>query len=83
MQARIAFLCFTNLQRLRRAETLAREKNVTSAQIAMAWLTTRGMNVFPIAGISNAAHAESCVAAFDVSLTEKESDWLNLDSDER
>lgn len=83
LQARIAFLCFTNLQRLRRAETLAREKNVTSAQIAMAWLTTRGMNVFPIAGISNAAHAESCVAAFDVSLTEKESDWLNLDSDER
>ena len=83
LQARIAFLCFSNLQRLRRAETLAAEKNMTPAQIAMAWLTTRGMNVYPIAGISSTAHLESCVAALDITLTEKESDWLNLDSDER
>ncbi|MFI1295017.1 aldo/keto reductase [Streptomyces noursei] len=48
---------------------LAAAKNATPAQIALAWLLTRGSDVIPIPGSSRRPHLRDNLAALDLQLT--------------
>jgi pyridoxine 4-dehydrogenase len=53
-------------------DTLAQQKGVTTAQIALAWLLKRSPVMVPIPGTSSVAHLEENTAAASVELTDKE-----------
>lgn len=68
----------TNFERLSRVKTLAEEKGVTIAQIALAFIVNSGMDVFPISGVANRTELASTIQAVEIELTKKELDWLDL-----
>ncbi len=72
-----------NFERLDRVRILADEKGVTIAQIALAFITSGAMNVFPISGVANRSELQSTIDAIKIKLTQKELDWLDLISDNR
>jgi aryl-alcohol dehydrogenase (NADP+) len=51
-----------------RVEQIAREKDVTPAQIALAWLLHKGVTA-PIVGATKVEHIEDAVASLDIRLT--------------
>ena len=53
-------------------EAIAARKNKTPAQIALAWVLTRGDDVIPIPGTKRRSYLEDNVGAIDVQLTEEE-----------
>lgn len=57
---------------------LAKRKNATPAQIALAWLLRRSPAMVVIPGTSSVAHLEENVAAASIDLTEEELDLLDL-----
>jgi aryl-alcohol dehydrogenase-like predicted oxidoreductase len=63
----------TNLATVEAVEALAAEKDVTAAQIALAWIRHQGEDIVPIPGTTTRAHLEANVAALDVRLTDEES----------
>ena len=58
-----------NLELLRRIEVIAKEKNCTVAQLALAWLLTRGEDVIPIPGTKRRERLEENLGALDVELS--------------
>lgn len=58
-----------NLELVGRVEALARAKGVTAAQLALAWLLSRGGDVVPIPGTRRRARLEENAAAAGVALT--------------
>ena len=58
-----------NLDVVARVQALAREKQCTPAQLALAWLLSRGDDVFPIPGSTRAERVEENAGAFSVRLT--------------
>jgi aryl-alcohol dehydrogenase-like predicted oxidoreductase len=62
---------------------LAKEKDCTIAQIALAFIANSPMNVFPISGVANREEMMSSIAAVDIVLTQKDLNWLDLKSDLR
>jgi aryl-alcohol dehydrogenase-like predicted oxidoreductase len=61
-----------NLALVENLEALAREKGATPAQLALAWLLTRGPHVVPIPGSRRIERLEENTAAADIELTENE-----------
>src|SRR5947209_10618476 len=61
-----------NLDLVTRIEELAREKRVTPAQLALAWVMAQGDEIVPIPGSRRIAHLEENVAAVDIELTAEE-----------
>lgn len=61
-----------SIQRMERAERLAREHNATSTQIALAYLLAHPFPVFPIIGCKNKEHLADSMLAADVALDYKE-----------
>jgi aryl-alcohol dehydrogenase-like predicted oxidoreductase len=61
-----------NLELVEELEVMAREKGTTTAQLALAWLLTRGEHVVPIPGSRKIERVEENAAAADVSLTKAE-----------
>ena len=59
-----------NLALLEPLDALAAAKGCTQAQIALAWVLSRGEDLIPIPGSRRIDHLESNVAALDVSLTD-------------
>ena len=57
------------LRRLDQARSLARELNVTTGQIALAWLLNQDFPVFPIVGPRNPDHLREDLAAADIRLS--------------
>ena len=57
-----------NLALLPAYEALAREAGCTPAQLALAWLLTRGEHVIPIPGTASREHLREDLAAADVTL---------------
>ncbi len=53
-------------------ETLAREKGVTAAQLALAWVINQGDFIVPIPGARKLNHLEQNAAAADIALTADE-----------
>jgi aryl-alcohol dehydrogenase-like predicted oxidoreductase len=68
-----------NFERLKRAEQLATDNDATVSQIAYAWLMHQDPNIFGITAPSSAAHLKSTTDALDVSLSDHELQWLNLE----
>ena len=60
----------SNMVVVREVQALARDKGVTAAQLALAWVLARGADVVPIPGTRNAARLEENVGAVAVELTE-------------
>jgi aryl-alcohol dehydrogenase-like predicted oxidoreductase len=67
-----------NLELVEELESLAREKGTTAAQLALAWLLTRGEHVVPIPGMRRIARLEENAAAVDIALTDEELRRLDL-----
>jgi aryl-alcohol dehydrogenase-like predicted oxidoreductase len=69
-----------NLERLRRAEQLGREKGGRSAvEVALAWVLGQGIPVVPIVGPRTREELLSCVGALAIKLSQEELRWLNLE----
>src|SRR5262249_2714215 len=66
-----------NLDLVKRIEHLAREKHVTPAQLAIAWVMARGEDIVPIPGSRCIAHLEENVAAADIELTPSDLAMIN------
>lgn len=67
-----------NFKRLDRVQYLAREKNMTVPQIAMAYLMNQPLNVFAIVGAANGAEFKANVDACSFDLSAGEIEWLDL-----
>ena len=61
-----------NLALLRRIEEMARAKACTPAQLALAWLLSRGNDIVPIPGTKQRARLEENVRALEIRLTSDE-----------
>jgi aryl-alcohol dehydrogenase-like predicted oxidoreductase len=69
-----------NFERLKRAETLAREKNVSVSQIAYSWLMHSDLNVFGITGTESPENIRKTVDALHLELTAAEMEYLHGES---
>jgi aryl-alcohol dehydrogenase-like predicted oxidoreductase len=58
-----------NLDLVHRVEEIAREKGCTPAQLALAWLLSRGSDIVPIPGTKRREYLEENVKALDVRIT--------------
>ncbi|MBV8519601.1 MAG: aldo/keto reductase [Acidobacteria bacterium] len=58
-----------NLELVKRIETIAKEKGVTPAQLAIAWLLAQGDDIVPIPGSKRIAHLEENAKAADIELS--------------
>jgi aryl-alcohol dehydrogenase-like predicted oxidoreductase len=67
-----------NLELVEELETMARDKGTTTAQLALAWLLTRGKHVVPIPGSRRIDRLEENTAAADIKLTDNELHRLEL-----
>lgn len=76
--ARKGYLCEDNLERLRRAEKLAKEKGATVAQIVTAWMFSQPLELFAVISCTNPARIAENAAALELSLTKEECDYLAL-----
>jgi aryl-alcohol dehydrogenase-like predicted oxidoreductase len=61
-----------NLDLLARVQAVARAKGCTAAQVALAWLLSKGPDVVPIPGSTRADRVEENVRAIDVQLSPDE-----------
>jgi aryl-alcohol dehydrogenase-like predicted oxidoreductase len=59
-----------NMAIVERLDELAEEKRIPPAQLALAWVHSKGDDVFPIPGTKRRKYLEQNVAAFDVELTD-------------
>jgi aryl-alcohol dehydrogenase-like predicted oxidoreductase len=58
-----------NLDLVKKIEEMAREKNCTPAQLALAWVLAQGKDIVPIPGTKRRKYLEQNLAAADVKLT--------------
>jgi aryl-alcohol dehydrogenase-like predicted oxidoreductase len=58
-----------NLDLVRGVEQIAKEKNCTPAQLALAWVLAQDKNIVPIPGTKRRKYLEDNIAAIDVNLT--------------
>lgn len=61
-----------NLELVERVEEIAGEKDVTPAQLALAWVLEQDEEVVPIPGTTSVSHLEENAAAVEVELTDAE-----------
>ncbi|MCB0118630.1 MAG: aldo/keto reductase [Anaerolineales bacterium] len=73
----------SNFQRLERAGILAKEKGVTPAQMAVAFVMSQPMNMFAVVGSHSVQKFKANVEAAEIKLTQQEMDWLDLKVDTR
>lgn len=58
-----------NLQLVQKIEELARSKNCTAAQLALAWVLAQGDYIFPIPGTKRIKYLDENIGALDVQLS--------------
>ena len=61
-----------NLELVERVEEIADEKDVTPAQLALAWVLKKGDDIVPIPGTTSVRHLEENARAVEVELSETE-----------
>jgi len=66
-----------NLDLVARVEAIARKKSCTPAQLAIAWLLSRGQDIVPIPGSTRAERVEENAAAVAITLSPDELDALD------
>lgn len=69
-----------NWERLRRARELAAKKHVTANQIALAYVLNQPFPVFALIGPRSTAELMDSLPAMNITLTQEERRWLNLES---
>lgn len=57
---------------------MAADKGVTVAQLALAWMFGRGLNLFAVVSTSKKERMQDNIAALDMSLTTEEMAYLDL-----
>lgn len=67
----------SNKTLLSRIEQLADKKNVTPAQLSLAWLLHKGENIIPIPGTKHEKYLIENAKAVDVELTQEEMQYLD------
>ncbi|MBE0690752.1 MAG: aldo/keto reductase, partial [Anaerolineae bacterium] len=72
-----------NFRRLARAQELAAEKQVTLAQIAVAYVLNQPLDIYALIAPVNRQEVGQNIAAADLSLTPAELAWLDLRADTR
>ena len=72
-----------NFQRLERAEELARDKEMTLPQIALAYVLNQPLNIFALVGGATKDEVTANVQAAELTLSPEELDWLDLKRDGR
>lgn len=65
-----------NFERLRRCEELAKKKNCSVAQIAMAWMLGQKVNTFAVVSTSSSERMRKNIEAMAIELTPEEQRWL-------
>jgi aryl-alcohol dehydrogenase-like predicted oxidoreductase len=66
-----------NLEIVKSIETIATEKNVTPAQIALAWVLAQGEDVVPIPGTKRVDRLEENIQAAEITLSSDDLDRLS------
>ena len=66
-----------NVELVAQLEAMAKSKNVTTAQLALAWLLAQGADIVPIPGTNHVSNLELNVAAVDIELSADEVQHLN------
>jgi aryl-alcohol dehydrogenase-like predicted oxidoreductase len=61
-----------NLELVRGIEAMARDKGITPAQLALAWVLAQGKDIVPIPGTKRRKYLEENVAATEVRLRPEE-----------
>jgi 1-deoxyxylulose-5-phosphate synthase len=69
-----------NWERLRRAEQLGKQKQVTAIQIALAYVLNQPFPTCALIGAQNPEELASCDAGAGIQLTKAELNWLDLSS---
>lgn len=72
------FYSDNNWERLRRAEQLAKEKGVSTIQIALAYVLNQSFPTCALIGAQNEVELKSCEQATHIELTADEIKWLDL-----
>ena len=67
---------YKNIELVKAIEAMAKDKNITAAQLALAWITSKG--IIPIPGTKRRKYVEQNIAAMDIELSE--TDLSKLDS---
>jgi len=66
-----------NIKIVQQLEEIAKEKNCTLAQLALAWLLAQGEDVVPIAGTKRIKYLEDNVGAVNVELSKEDLENIN------
>jgi aryl-alcohol dehydrogenase-like predicted oxidoreductase len=61
-----------NLRLVAHIETLAKQRNVTAGQLALAWVLSRGDDIVPIPGTKRRSYLDENLAAAELRLSEEE-----------
>lgn len=78
--AQRGYLYDCNMQRLARAEQLAKELNASIPQIALAYIFNNPLNAFALVGAETKEQMADNLKAMELKLTEQQVKWLNLDA---
>ena len=74
------YSCEANFKRLERVAALAERKDVSIAQVALAFLLTGPLNVFALTGPRSPAEFADNAAALDIALSPAERAWIDLET---
>ena len=66
-----------NLVLVKRITEIAKDKNVTPAQLALAWVLAQGEDIVTIPGTKHSNYLEQNLGALDVTLTEEDLARIN------
>ena len=76
------YSCEANFERLRRAEQLAKEKQLPLSQLALAYIfNQRDLDAYALVATSSPERMALNVAAAEISLSDAECAWLNLEGE--
>lgn len=70
-----------NWERLDRAQTIARDKGLSVAQVALAFVLHQPLNIFALIGAESRTEADANLAALNARLSPSELEWLDLRRD--
>jgi aryl-alcohol dehydrogenase-like predicted oxidoreductase len=68
---------YKNLELVKKVEEMAREKQVTPSQIALAWVMNQGDDIVPIPGTRHVKRLQENMAAVDITLSRAEMQKLD------
>jgi aryl-alcohol dehydrogenase-like predicted oxidoreductase len=68
---------YANMELVEKVKELAEEKNVTSGQLALAWVLAQGDDIVPIPGTKHLEYLKENIAALDIDLSDEDLAFLD------